>query len=204
MMGRPETVVVADGDKRSRALVAQPLLRAGYETTEVETGAEALDAARTTGVALVVLEVALPDMTGYEVCRELRLETGDDLPIVFVSGTNADPLGRVAALLLGADDFIVKPFDPAEFLARVQRLVSRRPQRQIVNAPASAAGLTGRESEVLGLLAEGLKPKEIAVQLSISPKTVATHIQNLFGKVGVNSRAQLVAHAYRRELVARI
>ncbi len=184
MMGRPETVVVADGDKRSRVLVAQPLLRAGYETIEVESGAEALDIARTTGVALVVLEVALPDMTGYEVCR--------------------DPLGRVAALLLGADDFIVKPFEPAEFLARVQRLVSRRPQspmRQPVNAPASAAGLTERESEILGLLAEGLRPKEIALKLSISPKTVGTHIQNLFGKVGVNSRAQLVAHAYRRELV---
>jgi DNA-binding NarL/FixJ family response regulator len=205
MLGRPDPVVVADGDKASRALVAQPLLRAGYETIEVESGVEALNAVRKHGAALVLLEVALPDMTGYDVCRELRLETGDDLPIMFVSGTHADSLGRVAALLLGADDFIVKPFDPAELLARAQRLVRRRSgiATPRMTAPAAGERFTARESQVLDLLAEGLRQKDIALQLSISPKTVGTHIQNMFGKVGVHSRAQLVASAYRLELVGR-
>jgi CheY-like chemotaxis protein len=73
-------LVVADGDERSRTVVAGSLRRAGYETIEVGNGLEALEAARADGVGLVMLEVDLPDMSGYEVCRDLRSESGEELP----------------------------------------------------------------------------------------------------------------------------
>jgi DNA-binding NarL/FixJ family response regulator len=192
------TIVIADGDDNGRALAAAALSRAGYETFEVSTGSAALDAVRANGVALVVLEVGLPDMTGYEVCRELRSERGDELPIFFLSGLRTEPLDRVAGLLLGADDFIVKPFDPDELVARVRRFVNRKPAltRDVMVGDHGSPQLTRREIEVPNLLVEGQRQKEIAAQLVISQKTVATHIQNLLGKFGVHSRAELIARAY--------
>jgi DNA-binding NarL/FixJ family response regulator len=190
-------IVIADGDENGRALAAAALSRAGYETFEVSTGSAALDAVRANGVALVVLEVGLPDMTGYEVCRELRIERGDELPIFFLSGLRTEPLDRVAGLLLGADDFIVKPFDPDELVARVRRFVNRKAvTREVTVGDPGSPQLTRREIEVLNLLVEGRRQKEIAAQLVISQKTVATHIQNLLGKFGVHSRAELIARAY--------
>jgi DNA-binding NarL/FixJ family response regulator len=197
-MDRGETVLIVDGDERSRAQIARALERAGYATLDVESAGEAIEAARA-NVALVLLELELPDMTGYEVCRELRDEHGEGLPIFFMSGTRTEALDRVAGLLLGADDFIVKPFDRAELVARVHRFTSRR---EAARQPAQAvhdsdhAHLTDREHQILFRLAHGTAQKQIAEELSISPKTVATHIQNLFRKLDAHSRAELVARAW--------
>ena len=189
--------MIAYGDERCRALASKAHRRAGYETVEVGTGDDALEAARTDGVALVLLEVDLPDMSGYEVCRTLREDGGNELPIFFLSGTRTESLDRVASLLLGADDFIVKPFDPDELVARVRRFVTRRASPpQGAAASGAAPRLTRREEEILGLLAEGRGQSKIALQLSISPKTVATHIQHLLEKFSAHSRAELVARAY--------
>ena len=198
-------VVLADTDRRSRESMAAALRRAGYETVQVENGVDALRAAREDDVRLLLLEVDLGDMTGYEVCHELRNGARDELAIFFVSGIRTEPLDRVAGLLLGADDFIVKPFDPNELIARARRFISRRPAVGVRNGNGNGKGprLTDREHEVLGLLAEGARQKEVAHRLSISPKTVATHIQNLLGKLGVHSRAELVARAYLLGLVGR-
>ena len=193
--------MLADGDRRAREATAAALNRAGYETIEVSSGADALRAAEERDVRLVLLEVELPDMTGYEVCHELRQHGREDLAIFFVSGIRTEPLDRVAGLLLGADDFIVKPFDANELIARVRRYISRRPSPRPNGGRTTHPSLTDREYEVLSLLAGGARPKEVAQRLSISPKTVGTHIQNLLGKVGVHSRAELVARAYMLGLV---
>jgi len=194
-------LVLADGDRRAREATAVSLRRAGFTTIDVGTGAEALRAVDEGDVRLVLLEVDLPDMTGYEVCHELRQDGRADPAVVFLSGIRTEPLDRVAGLLLGADDFIVKPFDANELIARVRRFISRRPTLRPTTESGLHLSLTEREQEVLSLLAEGARPKEVAQQLSISPKTVGTHIQNLLGKLGVHSRAELVAQAYMLGLV---
>jgi len=191
-------VVVADADAETRALAAESLRRAGYDAVEVATGGAAVDAVRGGDVALVLLEVALPDVTGYEVCRDLRTEHGDELPIFFLSATRTEPLDRVGGLLLGADDYIVKPFDANELVARAGRFVSRssfEPRRRRGDG-AELPRLTDREREVLEMLVAGRRPKQIAQELTISPKTVATHVQNLLRKFDVHSRAELVARAF--------
>jgi len=203
-MGNSGAVLLADGEERSRRETAQAFGRAGYETLEVGTGAEALTAVREQQIALVMLEIALPDISGYEVCSELRGTGHDELPIFFMSGTRTEPIDRIAGLLLGADDFIVKPFDVNEVVVRARRFLARRaapPAFPRIGA-AGLPNLTPREHEVLALVADGLRQKEIASQLSISQKTVATHIQNLLGKLGVHSRAELVARAYALGLVS--
>jgi DNA-binding NarL/FixJ family response regulator len=195
-------VVLADGDAGERGLVAATLRRAGFDTIEVGSGFDALEAGRAPGVGLVMLEVALPDMTGYEVCHALRRERGDEIPIVFISATRTDSLDHVVGLLLGADDYMSKPLDPSELVARVGRFVSRAGAHAPESEVANGLRLTKREREVLELLAQGCVQKEIAVELSISPKTVGTHIQQLLIKLGVHSRAEVVARAFRVGLVS--
>jgi two-component system OmpR family response regulator len=189
--------LVVDDDKRFRSMLSVVFRRAGYEPREAGTGEEALEAARREQPALVVLEVCLPGISGYEVCHELRQEFGERLPIILVSGQRIESLDRIAGLLLGADDYLVKPFSPDELLIRVRKLI----RRAVPVAAAVAHRLTTRELEVLRLLAEGLGQDEIAERLFISTKTVATHIDHVLGKLGVRSRAQAVALAFRDQLV---
>jgi two-component system nitrate/nitrite response regulator NarL len=185
-----------DGDRQSRALIARVLKRVGYNTYEAETGEQALAAAKRERPALVVLEPLLPGVSGYEVCRELKDEFGETVPIVFVSGTRTEPGDRVAGLLVGGDDYLVKPFDPNELLARVRRLLPAR-----LAGGETTRKLTRRELDVLSLLVEGLGQSEIAEKLFISPKTVGKHIEHILAKLGVHNRAQAVALAVRDELI---
>ena len=192
-----QAILVVDDDPGTRALVSSLLVRVGYPVHEASTGADGLAVASRERPALVILDVEMPVTSGYEVYRELRGRFGDSLPVLFLSGARTEPYDRAAGLMLGADDYVVKPFDGDEFLALVRRLVTHA-------APPvseSASTLTPREREVLALLAEGLEQRDIAAKLFISPKTVATHIQRILSKLGVRSRAQAVAAAHRDDLV---
>jgi DNA-binding NarL/FixJ family response regulator len=202
-----ELVLVVDNDRLFRAFVRDPLERAGFEVVEADDGEAALTATSRRKPDLVLLDVCLPRASGYEVCHELRDRFRDTLGIIFVSGERIESIDRVSGLLLGADDYVVKPFDPDELLARV-RTVLRRVSRPTVSSDRNVTSpgfadpeLTPRELEVLQLLAEGLTQLQIARELVISPRTVGTHIQNLLGKLDVHSRAQAVALAHRMGLV---
>jgi two-component system nitrate/nitrite response regulator NarL len=203
--GSGSPVLVVDDDDGCRALIVELLLRIGCTVYEASSGDDALDVARAVRPALVILDVDLPRVTGYEVCRELRDTYGEAVAIMFVSGARAEALDRIAGFLIGADDYVLKPFDPEELLNRVRALLRRQPgngHRPIRHQAAHAtAVLTPRESEVLVLLARGRSQGQIAGELVISEKTVATHIQRTLAKLGVHSRAQAVAVAYRERLV---
>ena len=138
-------------------------------------------------------------MSGYTVCRALREQNPDSVPIIFLSGERTEWFDRVGGLLLGADDYIVVPFVPDELVARVRTLL-RRADRPVREGPMRR-NLTARESEVLRLLADGLSQADIAGRLFISSKTVATHIEHILEKLEVRSRAQAVAFAYREGLL---
>jgi DNA-binding NarL/FixJ family response regulator len=188
-------VLVVDDDRDLCRLVKRLLEPLGYEVHEASTAGRALAVAAHERPAAVLLDVHLPDISGYEVCRRLRDDFGDDIAIVFLSGERTEEFDRTAGMLLGADDYIVKPFTRGEFIARVRRAIDRSP----TNPPLSG-NLTPRELEVLKLLADGLGQKKIAQALFITPKTVATHIQRILTKLDVHSRAEAVAYAHRSHL----
>jgi DNA-binding NarL/FixJ family response regulator len=197
------TILVVDDDKGFRSLMSTLLEGAGYATVEAAGGEEALEAAHRQRPSLVVLDVKLPGVAGYEVCRRLKEDLGPDLPVFFVSGVRTEPFDRAAGLLIGADDCLTKPVDPDELLARIRRsAVPNGPNGEVADATVAAVDeLTNRERDVLRLLAQGLSQADIAQSLVISPKTVATHIQHVLEKLGVHSRAQAVAHAHNSGLV---
>jgi DNA-binding NarL/FixJ family response regulator len=191
-------VLIVDDDASFRSFVRTLMERAGFATSEAGTGMEAMESASTRRPDAVLLDVTLPDANGFELCRELHQKLGEDLPIVFVSGERVDPHDRVAGFLVGGDDYLVKPFDPDELLVRVRRVArnsNKVPDRE------DAHPLTAREREVLALLAQGNTPSDIAAMLTISEKTVTTHLQRVLSKLGVNSRAQAVAWAYSSGLL---
>ena len=189
-------VVIADEDTASREELARVFEAAGYEVVQVGSGEEALRAVEEATPCVVLLEIPLGSLSGYEVCRTLR-EEASGIPIVFVSGSRTESYDRVAGLLVGADDYIVKPYAPDELLTRVRSLVRRS---QPLTVPLTGK-LTKRELEVLRHLADGLRQDEIAERLFISRKTVGTHVANILRKLGVHSQIQAVALAYREELL---
>ena len=189
-------ILVADHDRESRALMSRVLRRVGYTVDQAETGEEALAVAKRERPALVVVEVLLRGVSGYEVCHELKNEFGEALPIVFVSGNRTESGDRVAGLLVGADDYLVKPFDPEELLARVRRLLPAP-----VAEGRKVHELTQRELDVLSFLVEGLNQSEIAEKLVLSPRTVGKHIEHILRKLDVHSRAQAVSVALRDDML---
>jgi DNA-binding NarL/FixJ family response regulator len=195
-------VLIVDDDDGFRLLVAHVLARAGIPSVEAPNGEEALELATTVRPTAVLLDVALPDIDGFEVCRELRDRFGDGLPVLFVSGERVAPHDRSAGLLVGGDDYLIKPVDPDELLARVRRAIARTQNGKRERRTERHDDLTPREVEVLSLLARGLDPTEIAKELVISPKTVASHLQSVMAKLGVHSRAHAVARAYEDGLIA--
>jgi DNA-binding NarL/FixJ family response regulator len=195
-------ILVVDDDADFRELVTTLLTEAGYTVADADSGEAALLAVDERPPALVILDVWLPGLSGYEVCRQLRSRFGEGLPVIFLSGTRTEPFDRVGGLLIGADDYIVKPFFAEELLARIQRLLARSVVgSDAVNDRCVAVGLTEREQRVLQLLAGGLSQRAIAAELHISGKTVAAHIQRILAKLDVHSRAEAVAYAYRNALV---
>jgi len=181
-------ILLADGDRRVRRSTAHALRAAGFRVREAGSGREALAVAAEDDVALAVLDVRISDPSGYEVCRRLREERGQALPIIFVSGDRTESFDRVAGLLLGADDYLTKPVAPDELVARVRRHLQR-----LATWNGAGVRLTAREREVLGLLAEGLGPAEVGVRLGITPKTVATHVEHGEGNVAVCSYGERLA-----------
>ena len=189
-------VLVVDDDAGYRAYAREVLEAGGFSVVDVADGVSALASVRAARPAAVLLDVNMPRLSGYEVCRALREEHGHAFPLMFVSGERTESFDRVAGLMIGADDYLAKPFEADELLARLRCLL-----RRFGGADAPISPLTRREQEVLCLLADGLDQAEIARRLVISPKTVGTHIERILSKLGVHSRAEAIALAYRHQLV---
>src|SRR5438105_3870292 len=122
-MGERARILVVDDDVRIAASLRRALVYEGYEVEVAGDGPGALATARDRPPDLVVLDIMLPGLDGLEVCRRLR--DGGDAPILMLTARDA-PADRVRGLDTGADDYLVKPFDYDELLARVRALLRRR------------------------------------------------------------------------------
>ena len=198
MVARQTLVLVVDDDPLFCGFLASLLENASIDVLQAGDATAAIAAANGRRPDAAILDVALPGVSGYGLCRDLRELYGAELPIIFVSGSRVDAIDRAAGLLIGGDDYLVKPIDPDELLARVRRLLER--SRAWSRKPSSLS-LTEREIEVLQMIAAGLPPIEVANRLVIAPKTVSSHVQRILAKLNVHTRAQAVAVAYESGLI---
>jgi DNA-binding response OmpR family regulator len=116
-------ILMLEDDARLAALVAEYLAPHGLEVTVAPTAALGLGLVERGGFAAVVLDVMLPDLDGFEVCRRIR--AGSELPIMMLTA-RGDDTDRIVGLELGADDYLPKPFNPRELLARLRAILRRR------------------------------------------------------------------------------
>jgi DNA-binding NarL/FixJ family response regulator len=207
----------------------QALVRAGFEALvdsaddlvvvgSARDGREAVALTRTESPDVVLMDIRMPVMDGLQATTEILADPGSVVPRILILTTFDLDEYVFAALRAGASGFLLKDTPPAELLRGIrvvvegEALLSPRVTRHLVEAyvqrPAAAspaapslAGLTDRETEVLGLVARGLSNAEIGDRLHVSPATVKTHVGRLLMKLAARDRAQLVVTAYESGLV---
>ena len=140
------TILVVDDLEQNIRLLEAVLGPRGYVVVSATSGDEALERVRSEPVDLVLLDIVMPGMDGYEVCRTLRGdETTQFLPIVMITASGQQE--KVAAIEAGADDFIAKPFEQAELLARVRSLLRIKRYHDTIEAQAAELAAWNRQLE---------------------------------------------------------
>lgn len=115
-------ILIVDDDPNIRKLIGHFLVRAGFRIKEAANGLEALQELKNVKADLVILDIMMPEMDGWELCRELRQHY--DLPLLILTA-KGESAQKVKGFELGTDDYLVKPFDPPELIARVKALLKR-------------------------------------------------------------------------------
>jgi DNA-binding response OmpR family regulator len=115
-------VLVVEDDPRISDVLEYALTADGYEVQTARRGKEGIEIAKRSSPSLIVLDVGLPDIDGFEVCRSVR--TFSEVPIIFLT-SRSDEIDRVVGLEIGGDDYVVKPFSPRELLARIKAIRRR-------------------------------------------------------------------------------
>jgi DNA-binding response OmpR family regulator len=118
----PDTILIADDEAGIRDLARLYLEKEGFRVQMAENGAQAVAQVRQNPPALLVLDLMMPEMDGWEVCRRIRTES--DLPILILTARDED-IDKIVALEMGADDYLTKPFNPRELVARVRAILRR-------------------------------------------------------------------------------
>ncbi len=212
-------VLLADDQRLVRESLATMLgLLEGIELSgTASNGEEALELAAKLSPDVVLMDLRMPRLDGIEATRRLR-ERDPDARVIALT-TFADDESVLGALRAGARGYLTKDAGAEDIRSAIfavaagEAILDPAVQRHVVGALASEAqaeperdepelpdGLTPREAEILGLIAEGMTNAEIAERLVVSPTTVKSHINHLFAKAGVRDRVQAVTYAYRKGL----
>ena len=131
-MGKPDHILLIEDESAIADTVSYASQTEGFETTVCRTGEEGIKVLRVSPVALTILDIGLPDISGFDLYR--KIQEIAPLPVIFLTA-RAEEIDRVAGLEMGADDYVVKPFSPRELVARV-RAVLRRAASNNVQKPA--------------------------------------------------------------------
>jgi DNA-binding response OmpR family regulator len=144
-------VLLVDDDAELATMLAELLRREGMDMVHAASGSAGLAALRRATPELLLLDVMLPDANGLDLCRRLRAE-GADLPILMLTA-RGDPIDRVLGLEIGADDYLGKPFEPRELVARLRALARRRrsaERRTLLRFGELTLDLLGRRASCAG------------------------------------------------------
>lgn len=203
-----ERILVVDDEKEITNLIRLYLVQEGYQVLVAGTGQQALELSSVHKPELIILDIVLPDLDGYEICQRLRMRT--TVPIIFLSCKDQN-LNKILGLEIGGDDYLTKPFDPAELAARVKAHLRRARlagpiQNQVLEYPGLEINLefysvksrganiplSAREFQILALLAQNPNRIFNAEQIyrlvwndssPVDLRMVPVHISNLRKKI---------------------
>lgn len=192
-----ELILIIDDEEEIRELIELYLLKHNYQVIQAENGIAGLQLFRERQPSLVVLDIGLPDMNGFEVCEEIRKVS--DTPVIYLS-CDQETETILRGFTLGADDFVTKPFDTHILIARIGAILRRRGGGAVQlkkTLPDNVPGdlLTQREYNLLLLIEQGKTNREIAKQLQLTEGTVKVYNNTLYTKLGAKSRVQAILQA---------
>ncbi|MEX1019946.1 MAG: response regulator [Litorilinea sp.] len=199
-----KTILVVDDQAVMLRIVSAPLQREGYTVMAANSAAEALIAIQKSTPDLIILDIRLPDASGIEVCRTIRQELGlMDTPIMLLSGLT-EVETKVEGLQAGADEYVTKPVDPKELVARVNGQLARieRLHQSLAKQPAAAATTASAAGHVIGVIGGkgGVGTSTVVANLGLalarrSYRTVALELRPYYGTLarhlGINPTANL-------------
>ena len=201
-------ILVVDDEKRIVEILQAYLERDGYQVIVAYDGQSALELARSNSPDLIILDLMLPEVSGWDVCRELRKES--NVPVIMLTARD-DTTDKIIGLELGADDYVTKPFDPKEIISRVRAVLRRSESKAVVSKAILSIGdilidtekrlvrrgdrnidLTPIEFELIRVMAEN--PGRVYSRMQLLDKvqgdayegyerTVDSHIKNLRKKL---------------------
>jgi two-component system OmpR family response regulator len=181
-----ETLLLVDDEENLRSMLDAALRHMGFDVHPVASGREALEAVPKIRPDLIVLDVMLPDLDGFEVCRRLRSE-GSHVPVLFLTARDATE-DKVRGLTLGGDDYLVKPFSLEELVARAQAVLRR-------------SGLTQADTVLrladLEMDDEAHRVKRAGVEVALSPTEYNLLRFLLVNQGRVMSKAQILDHVWQ-------
>jgi DNA-binding response OmpR family regulator len=208
-MALSDTIMVVEDDDATREFLADNLAADSYGVVTASSGRQALSLLEVTGCDLLILDVMLPDASGFELCRRLRASDGigqridPDLPVIMLSGRTSDT-DRVRGFARGADDYVAKPFHYAELAARVAAVLRRarsRRERGVIRCGDLRIDPASREVRI-GEQGIDLSAKEFALlhALAMDPLRVFTKeelLRDVWGYKSMGSTRTLDSHASR-------
>lgn len=204
-------LLIVDDEPALLLAVAACLRGEGYEVKTARSAKDALVYLSTSLPDLIISDVRMPNMSGFEFARQLRSSTRTELiPIVFLTAKD-EVQDRVEGFRSGVDAYLVKPFEPTELIAVVSNILQRLERTHSVIANLVGLelevpeekffdeDLTEAEERVAAEVAKGLSNKEIALSLNLSVRTVENHVSRILDKKGFSNRVELAAYILAKQ-----
>lgn len=204
-------LLLIDDDPNLILLVKDYLEFRGYHVISAENGRQALDILATEIPDMIICDVMMPEVDGYSLVQKIRENSETNaIPIMLLSakGQSQD---RVKGLNIGADVYMVKPFEPEELVAQVESTLKqvnrlkeqsgqKKGTKQTTTVIPHDVNLTPTEQKVIQLLAQGMANQEIAQQLNVSKRTIESHVSNMLNKTSLHNRTELARWAMENNL----
>lgn len=206
-------LLIVDDEAKLLKAVAATLSAEDYEVMTARSGTDALISINQTMPDLIISDIRMPGMDGYDLARILRSNPRTALiPIVFLTA-KGERKDRITGFRSGVDAYLTKPFDPDELLAVISGILNRvervgteiaRLMNIIKSEEAESSKIsldedfTDAEARVARLVADGLSNKEIAAELGVSFRTIEGHISNILSKKGWSNRVEIARHIIKR------
>lgn len=205
----PKRLLIVDDEPHLLRALEALLGAEGFEVTTARSGAEALVKLAQGLPDLIISDIRMPGMSGYELARQLRDSSRTALvPIIFLTA-KGESEDRIEGFRAGVDAYFTKPFIPNELLAMVNNILSRveRTHAQIAkmigrsedeNVGFHDEALTEAENRIATSVARGLSNKEIAAEMQISVRTVENHISHILDKKHFSNRVEIARHVLEK------
>lgn len=193
------TILLVDDDQQYTNFIKSSLIKRNFSVVHLKSGRQALDAIRKYHPDLIILEIKVPEINGFDLCKIIRKKQKyTRTPIIFLSNINSNR-AMMTGFELGADDYLTKPINKEELIARI--LVLLRRSKEVDYHTNHKESLSFQETRILQLMEKGYSNKEIAQKLSLTEGTIKVYNHVIYQKLQVKNRTQAIVRAMKEGII---